>query len=281
MSKGARGLDAARKQKSPLAAKSRAAAKTNDSVPIYHQLYTTLRQQIMDGVYKEHEALPTEMSLTETYKVSRVTVRKSLLKLEQDGLLVRQQGVGTFVAPMGRQAPAERLSGVVDNLITIGVETSAKLLSFNASFQPPPFMAATQKLELQPSEKCIRIERLRHHKRKPFSLTTIYVRNIDGLRLTRADLEADGRPLIHLLDERGVSASHAEQTISAIVADAQVAEKLNVAVGSPLIRARRTVYASDRTPVLYQESLYNPDLYEYHITLSRDSKQTRPEWRHT
>ena len=65
--------------------------------PLYLQLADELRKQIEEGKLKENEKILTEKELSETYNVSRITVRKALEILTDEDLLTRKQGVGTFV----------------------------------------------------------------------------------------------------------------------------------------------------------------------------------------
>ena len=66
--------------------------------PLYLQLKNQLLDDISAGVYTKGQRIPTENELAQTFSVSRITVRKALKELEQEGLLVRRQGKGTFVA---------------------------------------------------------------------------------------------------------------------------------------------------------------------------------------
>ena len=66
--------------------------------PLYQQLMARLKNDILAGIYPSGARIPSEQLLCETYGVSRVTVRKAMLDLVQEGLLVRRQGKGTFVA---------------------------------------------------------------------------------------------------------------------------------------------------------------------------------------
>ena len=66
--------------------------------PLYQQLMMRLKNDILSGAYPPGGRIPSEQWLCDTYGVSRVTVRKALLDLVQEGLLVRRQGKGTFVA---------------------------------------------------------------------------------------------------------------------------------------------------------------------------------------
>jgi GntR family transcriptional regulator len=76
---------------------------TADPVPLYYQLELQLRQAVTGGVFGESGRLPTELELSRTYGVSRITVRGALERLEEDGLIVRHRGRGTYVNPDHRE----------------------------------------------------------------------------------------------------------------------------------------------------------------------------------
>lgn len=248
------------------------------SLPVYHQLTTILRQQIKDSVFPKESLMPSEMQLAAAYDVSRVTVRRALELLGREGWIIRKHGVGTFVAPRSAEPGAGegRVSGLVENLITLGLETTARLLSYDADAVAPTTVA--QALGLDTGARVLRIERLRFYKDKPLSVTQVYLpEDVAGLVPQAA---IDDRPIMRLLEGGGVRAQRAEQTISAIPADDDAARKLNVAIGMPLLRLRRTVFDADGRPFEHQVGLYNPDQYEYHMLLSRDNSSARPQWRH-
>ena len=246
------------------------------SLPVYHQLYTILRQQIKDGAFDQNRPLPPEMALSKTYEVSRVTVRRALEMLERESLIVRRHGVGTFASPPAEDGGTGRLAGLVENLITLGLETTARLLSFDTAAPAPAVAAAA--LNMKPGDPAVRIERLRFYKNRPLSLTNLYLPPRLADRISEADL--DDRPVMRILEATGIRAMRAEQTMSAVAADDEAANKLSVSIGAPLIRLRRTVFDDSGEPFEHQQGLYNPDQYEYHMLLTRDNSSSRPQWRH-
>ncbi len=70
----------------------------DNALPLYVQLTNQLRKEIENGTYRKNEKIPTELELCKKYKVSRITVRNALELLAKEHLLVRKQGLGTFVA---------------------------------------------------------------------------------------------------------------------------------------------------------------------------------------
>ena len=71
---------------------------SRSATPLYQQLYDVLKTAIQEGVYKSGEQIPAEDRLREIYGISRVTVRKALEQLTEDGILVKRHGKGTFVS---------------------------------------------------------------------------------------------------------------------------------------------------------------------------------------
>lgn len=87
-------------------------------VPLYQQLSEKIKQQITDGKLKAGDKLMTEAEFSQHFEVSRITVRKAIELLADDGFVVRKQGIGTFVAeetaPCCRQ-PDHKLYGNEQN----------------------------------------------------------------------------------------------------------------------------------------------------------------------
>ena len=86
-------------------------------VPLYQQLSEKIKQQITDGKLKAGDKLMTEAEFSQHFEVSRITVRKAIELLADDGFVVRKQGIGTFVAE-------KKLHRVVDNQIISFTEMS-------------------------------------------------------------------------------------------------------------------------------------------------------------
>lgn len=265
--------------KASLSGRALGNAGTSRTVPIYHQLQSILRQQIKDGMFPPDRPMPSEMQLSGLYGVSRVTVRRALEVLEQEGMILRRHGVGTFVTPIERGNSASAgpvISGDVGNLISMGMATTAVLLDFQQDMSPPP--RVLQALSLQPDDTVLKLVRLRSHNNKTLSVSTVYLPHSVSHLAARHLL--DDRPVIHMLEEGGVRPYRAEQTMSAVPADDRVAKWLGIAVASPVMRLTRTIFNDQGDPLEHYIGLYNPDNYEYHLMLTRDNSTSRPRWRH-
>ena len=248
---------------------------TRTSLPVYHQLHLVLSQRIRDRVHPPGTQFPSELDLATQFGVSRVTVRNALAMLERDGLIERRRGSGTFVT--GRdEHRTPTISGMVENLITIGLETEARLLGYVQDAAPPPYVR--EALARPGPATIIRIDRLRLHRGVPFSFSALYLPEEHAALIGPHGF--DNRATITLLEAAGLAAGSAEQTLSATLADDETGALLDVPIGSPLVRLRRTVLDLGGKPMLFQQSLYRPDRYEYHMLLTREKSADRPRWRH-
>lgn len=243
-------------------------------LPRYHQIYLVLREQLAEGRYAPDTPLPGELELAQQFGVSRVTVRAALDRLAEEGLILRQRGRGTFVRPVSVPPPARaELSGLLENLLSMGLKTSVRLIDL-ATIPAPADVADALKLEPgAPVQKAIRVRSL---KGEPFSHITTFVPDSIGRAFGRKELAA--KPMLALLEEAGVKVSGADQTISARLADHTVAPLLEVELGAPLLAVTRVVYGDKGHPVQLLRGLYRPDRYEYHMHLTRSSGDTPRVW---
>ena len=246
-------------------------ADTGQGLTRYHRIYVRLRQRIRDGEFEPTTPMPSEPSLARALAVSRATVRRALGMLVAEGLVERRHGVGTF--PVPDRAPTTPIGGLVENLITIGLETEARALSAGPA-QPPATVARL--LALPAAVEAFRLVRLRGHAGRPFSHSTVHVPMTIAAAI---DLEAlGGDPVVRALEAAGHRPDRAEQSLSATLAEADIAAHLRVPAGAPLTVMRRVVYAADGAPLLHQQSHYRPDLYEYRMTLTRQRHDAGPHW---
>jgi GntR family transcriptional regulator len=228
-------------------------------VPKYHRVYLVLHEQLRDGRF--HSGLPAETTLMEQFGVARVTVRKALERLSDEGLIKREPGRGT--RPLAqKRAP---LNGFLETLVTMGMDTSVKVIS--ADFVQAPNEVASA---LQLSKNDLKVQkavRVRSTKEGPISLITTYVPHSIAKNFGKRELAK--KPILVLIEEAGVKVGRAEQNISACLADSQVAQHLGVEVGSALLAVKRKVYNTQDQPIQWLHGLYRPDRYEYVMELSR------------
>jgi len=241
-------------------------------LPKYHQVYLVLREQLHEGKFAQ--GLPGELSLMSQFGVARVTVRRALQQLAQEGLISREPGRGTRpvsvrtsyqVQPSGAaQQQQAQLSGLLENLVTMGLRTTVKVLSVDKIVASQEVASA---LQLQDGAWVQKAQRVRSTKEGPLSHITTWVPDDIAKSFGRKELAQ--KPILVLLEESGVKVGRAQQSISAKLADAQLALQLDVAVGSALLAVKRLIFDVNDKPVQWLHGLYRPDRYEYQMQLSR------------
>jgi GntR family transcriptional regulator len=243
-------------------------------VPKYHQIYLVLRQQLDDGRYAS--GLPGELQLTREFGVARVTVRRALEQLAGEGRITRTPGRGTaVVAPSGqpdRSDPAP-LTGLLENIVHASLRTSVQVLDCQVL---PATASVAQRLGLDVGQPVQRAVRVRSTREGPLSHITTHVPAELARHFGRRELAR--QPILRLLEASGVVIGGAVQTVSARLADAQVAPLLEVAVGSPLLAVDRLVRDTQERPVQWLQGLYRPDRYRYEMQLSRIGNVDAKVW---
>lgn len=239
-------------------------------MPKYHQIYLVLREQLHEGRFDQ--GLPGELALMQQFGVARVTVRRALAQLAGEGLISREPGRGTRPLrrrertddPAGSRHQRARLSGLLENLVSMGLRTTVRVLAVDTVAASP---AVAQALQLPDDARVQKAVRVRSTREGPLSHITTYVPADIARHFGRQQLAK--KPILVLLEESGVKVGRAHQTISAKLADAEVARHLDVAVGSALLAVRRLIYDEQERPVQWLHGLYRPDRYEYEMQLSR------------
>ncbi|OZI66379.1 GntR family transcriptional regulator [Bordetella genomosp. 11] len=248
----------------------------NSPLPLYHKVYLLLRQRLLDGVYGAEEALPGENALAQEYAVSRLTVRRALDALAQEGLVSRRQGRGTFAqAPSQLSAPQQgaTVDALMAHLARMGMRTQVKLLELAVE---PATPAVAARLEVDAGSAVHRSLRVRSHQGEPFSYLQTYVPDAIGRRISRKALGS--KPLLQIFGELGIRVSGAEQSINAVLAEPAVAQALDVPVASPLLNIRRVVRDAAGRPVEYLDARYRPDRFEYRLDMAAHETAGAPVW---
>jgi len=243
-------------------------------IPLYYQVANVLRHRILDGVYHPGERIGSEMEMCREFGVSRVTLRRALAELERESLVVRRRSLGTFVSERLPNITSISFIGFLEDLLAqLRLEESRKVEVDQVSAPEKVGRA----LQLQPGETVARLERVRFLEGDPLAYTVNYLPLSIGSAITAEDLQE--HPMTHLLERQlGVPLDEAIQTIHAVLATPELAEKLAVQEGAPLLLVERVAHAAGR-PVEYALTHYRADRYGYTVRLGRitrgDARKTR------
>ncbi|AEE95389.1 GntR family transcriptional regulator [Mahella australiensis] len=230
---------------------------------LYYQLKTILADKIHSGQWKVNDRIPTERELCDAYGVSRATVRLALGELENEGLLYRKQGKGTFVAAPKIEQLLSGFYSFTDEMKKQGYNPSTRIISFRKG---KALDEIAQFLDLPEGADIFIIRRLRLADEQPVILEVSYVPYEICPTLTERDVKEHA--LYDLFRERyNVFPSKAQESFEAVLADAKEADYLGIPHGSPVLRLERITYAFDR-PVEYNVGLIRGDRYKYKVILT-------------
>ncbi len=243
----------------------------SERIPLYYQLENVLREQIVSGKFKAGEKLPTESDLIEQFGVSRITVRQALAALASENLIERRQGSGTFVAQRKTRRrkfdDVTHLTGSLDELIEMGLQTSVTVIEFNRTAADKH---EAEILGIKAGTDIFRLKRLRNYDGKPYSIIVSYLPVEIVEQMTEDELASCG--ILHTIENRlGYHLLEARQQIKAELADPYTANLLGIRVGSALLSVERTVYTDDHKPIEFVHSLYRSDIYGFSVFLKREA----------
>ncbi len=210
----------------------------------YRTIADDLRRQIVAGDLASGAVLPSEAELAGSYDVSRVTVRKALEVLRDDGLVASRQGYGWFVASDTVRQSLGALSTLEGQLSDQGRVPERRVVSFG-------FV-----------EDDLVVMRVNLADGRPFALVTVWCPADLGSSLSRDDVES--ATFYELLP---VEFDHATQSIGAALADDRDAELLEVPVGSPMLVVERVSVDTDGRNVLRSEHRFPAHLTEFVVEL--------------
>lgn len=233
------------------------------AVPLYHQIYLQLRDEILSGQRSFGSALPTEQELSALFDVSRITARRVLSELAQHHYVERKRRLGTRVTFKSPAKPIEaNIDQAVDSLLAFGQNTTVSVIEVSTD-TPSPTVASA--LHLPPNQQVIRAIRIRHLDGEPLGYVVSYVPADLVDVITEKSLgEA---PILRLLENAGYKAKYAEQTISAVEAESRIAQALTIEPRAALLRISRTVYDRNDRPFLLTFAHYRSDKFHIRIDL--------------
>jgi GntR family transcriptional regulator len=233
--------------------------------PLYQQIKGLLTRSLGLGEWKAGEALPAEPELAQRFKVSQGTVRKALDALTAEGLLVRRQGKGTFVATHAEaQVQYRFLRLMPDSGPREAMQR--RFLDFRRLRAPVDIARA---LDLKAGDGVLQVRRLLLAGGTPVVLDDIWLNARLFKGLTAERLQAYRGPMYGLFEsEFGVQMIRAEEKIRAVAAAEADAALLCVAPMAPLLLVERRSYTYADRPVELRRGLYRTEAHYYRNELS-------------
>lgn len=226
----------------------------------YQIIADTLRRRIGDGEFSSGRVLPSESDLSESFGASRVTIRRALDVLRDEGLVESRKGFGWLVAADPLRQDLGRLGTIERQLSAAGIRSRRHVLSFG--FVPATGLARSV---LGPG---LVLEVIRVHlaDEAPFARVTVWCPEVLGADLSRADVERSS-----FLEQLDVRIGGATQTIGADAASEADAALLGIPPASPVLVAERITRDRDGAPVLVSEHVFPAHRTRFVVDLPADA----------
>jgi GntR family transcriptional regulator len=244
----------------------------NSPIPYYHQIAENIRSLITKGQLKPGDMLPPEKTIASQLGVSLITVRHALKDLTNEGLLVRRRAVGTFVAPPRQIFPImrPRLRGLTEEMAEEGLQVRSSVLEhglISAGGEP------AKELQLPYDEKVIRIRRLRSVKDVPL---VIEITHHPYARFPKLlDIDFTDKSIYAVFEELyNTRPVESKDYFVADIATKDIAELLDIDVGAPIMRYKRTAKDKSGQVMEFTVSIYRADLYQFVIYYQSDQQDS-------
>jgi GntR family transcriptional regulator len=243
------------------------------SKPLYSRIQEHIAELILSGKLAPDAKIQSEREYSEDLGVSRMTVRRALTELVNEGLLERKHGSGTYVARPKITYDASELVNYVEAMHNRNIATASQLLEFDE-------VAASRRLadslRLEIGSPIYRIAILRFANRVPVVLERVFVSCARCPRLEEWDLEKSS---IHdlLTDAYRITPGRISQTVEAVVAADTVAKQLRVEDGFPLLLLSRIIYGNEHEPVVFSQDFLRGDYARIHADAQLEQRSASIE----
>lgn len=222
-------------------------------MPKYKEIAMALKEKIIEGDYQEGELLPDQETLAKTYQTSRVTVRKAIQLLIDEGLLYTRRGSGTYVRNNIKKnnKNVTQINSVFGTSLQEGAEVTSKILRFDVRF---PTTYEYEALKIKHTDPVYDIKRVRYVDQEARSIESSimplkYIKDLDEEILK-------GSIYNYIRDELGYTISAAQRVIIASKANELDSQEFGIEVGDPILETNQVVFFDDGTPFDLSKTRY-------------------------
>ncbi|WP_158282277.1 GntR family transcriptional regulator [Salipaludibacillus keqinensis] len=233
----------------------------SSSIPLYVQVKSILKKEIIGGLYEPGDKLPTEKELTSRFDISRMTLRQATNALVDEGYLKRLKGVGTIVQERKLEQSLTTLKSFTEDIIERGMIPSSKVLSFQ---KQKGTLQSIEKMGIQMKDDMWVTKRIRFADEHPIALET---------NIVSADLLPDlnetvmNESLHDFIKKNGYTMSRATTSIEASMPSELEKEYLDIQDISPVLTVERVTYLEDGKPIEWSISVNRSDRYRFSAEL--------------
>lgn len=237
-----------------------------DNRHLYLQVIDKIKENIEKGIYKEKEKLPSEFELSKKLGVSRATLREALRILEEENVIIRRHGVGTFVSSKPLFTSGIEQLNSVTNMIKNAKMTPGTI--FLSSSIVGATEDDTKKLYVEKESEIYMFERVRTANGQP----VVYCLDKIPLAILPETFKQEQESLFVLLEEEcNVEINYAVTTIEPIGFHEKISPILECDPETSLLLLKQVHFDQHDRPVLYSYNYFRADKFSFHVVRKRFS----------
>ncbi|WP_037253351.1 GntR family transcriptional regulator [Kibdelosporangium aridum] len=231
---------------------------------LHERIAADIRRRVLSGELPVGAAVPSESQLCAQWDASRGPVRQALGTLRAEGIIGGGRGKPPVVLRQSMSQPFETFMSFSRWVTGLGRTPGQRTLEIARRPSTPAIAAA---LHLAEGTPVVQLLRLRLIDSQPTMIErTTFVEPVGRLLF---DFDCDSGSIYAHLESQGVDTTHGRHVIDAVAADQTDHELLDVPMGSPLLRERRTATSLTGEPFEYSDDRYRPDIVSFSIENSQ------------
>jgi GntR family transcriptional regulator len=235
----------------------------DDKSPLYHKIQNHILGRIESGEFEVGDMLPPEPELAEYYGVSRITVKRALLELSNEGIIVRKQGKGTFVAAPKLEEDISKVVALAQPVLMHPGRSWHKVLSVKTEKADSEVAKA---LDIEAGTPVVRIERLKIVDEQPYIYELSYVSEDLCPDLERKFLDWKTKLIYEILQsEYSLQLSRTKMTIEPTILNLLEARLLDSHEGAPAMLWRRVTFTNEGKPAEFYKAVVRGDRFKYYL----------------
>ncbi|MEA4869814.1 MAG: GntR family transcriptional regulator [Christensenella sp.] len=232
--------------------------------PIFRQIIECINAGIESGQYARGDVIPSEPELCRQFNTTRMTVRRAIDALVNEGKLYRVQGKGTFVSQFELDKTYQK-QGFTSNMLSLGLHPSSKVL-FAGECEAVPEIRA--QLELEPNEPMFCLTRIRLADLEPMAIEHIWLSYKRFPRLSEFDFSKESLyEVLHREFGLDLSSGYSKQRINAMTIGGADAAALFSAKRGVVLRIRNVDYDKAHHPFAATDAYYHGGRYTLDIVI--------------